>query len=76
MPPVVIENPIINSPFAEPHRHFRFGPDGMPTRPDSISDDSRNLIVEVSGAAKAATAAGPSSKSATRGTRGIQFEQR
>lgn len=24
MPPVVIENPILNSPFAEPTRHFRF----------------------------------------------------
>lgn len=25
MPPVVIENPILNSPFDEPTRHFRFG---------------------------------------------------
>lgn len=24
-----IENPILNSPFAEPHRHFRFGNDGI-----------------------------------------------
>ncbi len=24
MPPVSIENPILNSPFAEPTRHFRF----------------------------------------------------
>ncbi|HEY2839301.1 MAG TPA: DEAD/DEAH box helicase family protein, partial [Pirellulales bacterium] len=29
MPPVVIENPILNSPFAEPARHFRFGEEGI-----------------------------------------------
>jgi len=29
MPPVVIENPVINSPFAEPKRHFRFTDDGI-----------------------------------------------
>ncbi|RIK46787.1 MAG: restriction endonuclease subunit R [Chloroflexi bacterium] len=29
MPPAVIENPILNSPFTEPRRHFRFGPDGI-----------------------------------------------
>lgn len=27
--PVVIENPVINSPFAEPTRHFRFGEEGI-----------------------------------------------
>lgn len=27
--PVVIANPIINSPFAEPVRHFRFDDDGI-----------------------------------------------
>ena len=27
MPPVVTENPILNSPFAEPTRHFRFDDD-------------------------------------------------
>ena len=27
MPPVVIEIPILNSPFAEPTRHFRFDDD-------------------------------------------------
>ncbi len=26
---VVIENPIINSPFAEPIRHFRFDEEGI-----------------------------------------------
>lgn len=25
----LIENPIINSPFAEPKRHFRFGDNGI-----------------------------------------------
>jgi hypothetical protein len=29
MPQVVIENPILNSPFEEPTRHFRFSDDGI-----------------------------------------------
>ena len=29
MAQVVIENPILNSPFAEPRRHFRFTEDGI-----------------------------------------------
>src|SRR4051794_33835060 len=29
MTQVVIENPIINSPFAEPNRHFRFSDEGI-----------------------------------------------
>jgi type III restriction enzyme len=29
MPQVVIENPILNSPFAEPRRHFRFTDEGI-----------------------------------------------
>lgn len=31
MPPAdaVIENPIINKPFEEPKRHFKFGDDGI-----------------------------------------------
>ena len=29
MPQVVIENPIINSPFDEPTRHFRFSDEGI-----------------------------------------------
>ncbi len=29
MPPVVIDNPILNSPFREPTRHFRFDDDGI-----------------------------------------------
>lgn len=29
MPDVVIENPIINSPYVEPNRHFRFDDDGI-----------------------------------------------
>jgi len=35
---VVIENPIINSPFAEPERHFRFDEDGIT---DQIVKDRR-----------------------------------
>ena len=29
MNPVVIENPVINSPFDEPRRHFRFSDEGI-----------------------------------------------
>jgi type III restriction enzyme len=29
MKQVVIENPVINSPFQEPHRHFKFSEDGI-----------------------------------------------
>jgi len=29
MKPVVIENPILNSPYAEPTRHFRFSDEGI-----------------------------------------------
>jgi type III restriction enzyme len=29
VPPVVIENPVINSPFDEPTRHFKFDDDGI-----------------------------------------------
>jgi hypothetical protein len=29
MPDVVIENPIINSPFGEPVRHFKFSDEGI-----------------------------------------------
>jgi len=29
MPDVIIENPVINSAYAEPQRHFRFTEDGI-----------------------------------------------
>ena len=29
MPQVVIENPVVNSPFEEPRRHFKFSDDGI-----------------------------------------------
>ena len=29
MPDVFIENPVLNSPFAEPSRHFRFDDQGI-----------------------------------------------
>jgi type III restriction enzyme len=29
MPTTVIKNPVINSPFREPQRHFRFSEDGI-----------------------------------------------
>src|SRR5437667_11649708 len=34
MPQVVIENPIINSPFCEPTRHYRFSDDGITDQTD------------------------------------------
>jgi type III restriction enzyme len=38
MPQVVIDNPVINSPFEEPTRHFRFDNDGIT---DDIVDARR-----------------------------------
>jgi len=38
MKQVVIENPILNSPFAEPTRHFRFGEEGIT---DEIEESRR-----------------------------------
>lgn len=38
MTQVVIENPILNSPFAEPHRHFRFTEEGIT---DEIIEERR-----------------------------------
>ncbi|HVB65060.1 MAG TPA: restriction endonuclease subunit R, partial [Nitrolancea sp.] len=38
MPQVVIENPIINSPFVGPTRHFRFDDDGIT---DQVEDGRR-----------------------------------
>lgn len=32
MPDTLIENPIINTPFEEPARHFRFTEDGITKR--------------------------------------------
>ena len=38
MPQVVIENPILNSPFVDPSRHFRFSDEGIT---DEIVDGRR-----------------------------------
>ena len=38
MPQVVIENPVINSPFAAPSRHFRFTDEGIT---DEVVDGRR-----------------------------------
>lgn len=62
MPQTVIENPILNSPFQEPSRHFKFSEDGITKtgagnlfmvfgEPDidiRIEPD-RNLVVEIRG---------------------------
>lgn len=45
MPQVVIENPIINSPFREPTRHFRFDDDGIT---DQVVDGRRRSYYVVS----------------------------
>ena len=39
MPQVVIENPVINSPYSEPTRHFRFGDEGIT---NEIADGRRS----------------------------------
>ena len=38
LPDVVIDNPVINAPFDEPRRHFRFGEDGIT---DEIVEERR-----------------------------------
>jgi type III restriction enzyme len=38
VPQAVIENPILNSPFREPTRHFRFSDDGIT---DEVVDKRR-----------------------------------
>src|SRR5262245_1872646 len=38
MPPVIIENPILNSPYREPARHYRFDADNQIT---NIIDEGR-----------------------------------
>jgi hypothetical protein len=38
MTQTVIENPVLNSPFVEPKRHFRFGDEGIT---DEIVEDRR-----------------------------------
>jgi hypothetical protein len=38
VPPVVIDNPILNSPFKEPSRYFRFSDEGIT---DQIADGRR-----------------------------------
>ena len=42
MPPVVIENPILNSAFAEPTGHFRFDEAGIT---NDIVDESHELCL-------------------------------
>lgn len=54
MKQVVIENPVINSPFEEPARHFRFSEDGNSLSPSPLAGEGRgegeiNLIIEVTG---------------------------
>src|SRR5262245_14068684 len=44
MPPAIIDNPILNSPYREPARHFRFDADGQIT---NTSDDGRRGSVYV-----------------------------
>lgn len=38
MPRVVIENPVLNSPFEKPKRHFKFAEDGIT---DEIIEERR-----------------------------------
>jgi hypothetical protein len=60
MPQVTIENPILNSPHAEPGRHFKFNEEGITDEvvdsrriavddDGGIRDDLLNLILECAG---------------------------
>jgi type III restriction enzyme len=44
MPQVVIENPVLNSPFDEPQRHFRFSDDGITDEIDEARRVSQYFI--------------------------------
>ncbi len=44
MPDVVIDNPIINSPFEEPARHFRFTDDGITDQVDAGRRESAYFV--------------------------------
>jgi type III restriction enzyme len=44
MPQVVIENPIINSPFEEPTRHFRFDEQGITNQIDPTRRVSQSFV--------------------------------
>jgi len=45
VPDVVIENPILNSPFEEPNRHFKFSEDGIT---DEIANEWRTSAYFIS----------------------------
>ena len=60
MSQVVIENPIINSPFDEPTRHFRFSDEGIT---DEIGDGRRTSSYFV-----------PIAKSKKKGSKQLQFD--
>ena len=60
MSQVIIENPIINSPFDEPTRHFRFSDEGIT---DEIADGRRTSSYFV-----------PIAKSKKRGSKQLQFD--
>ena len=60
MSKVVIENPIINSPFDEPTRHFRFSDEGIT---DEIGDGRRTSSYFV-----------PIAKSKKKGSKQLQFD--
>jgi len=55
MPDAIIENPILNSPFAEPGRHFKLTDDGI-TNEIVENRRSSGYFVEVSGAGTSASA--------------------
>src|ERR1700690_2376384 len=60
MSQVVIENPIINSPFGEPNRHFRFSDEGIT---DEIIDGRRTSSYFV-----------PIAKPKNKGAKQLQFD--
>ena len=46
MKQLVIENPVINSPFAEPQRHFHFSDEGITNEINEARRVSREFIFE------------------------------
>ncbi len=57
MSQVVIENPIINSPYDEPTRHFRFGEEGITN--EIVEDERRSSSYFVPIARPKKTKSGP-----------------
>ncbi|MDP3766909.1 MAG: hypothetical protein Q8S13_02745, partial [Dehalococcoidia bacterium] len=64
MPDVVIQNPVINSPFEEPTRHFEFGDRGITEKViDGQRRESSYLVPILRGRVRPAPPGRPASRS-------------